>query len=361
VAGKTWMIYGANGYTGELVARRAAAAGERPILAGRGAAGVKALAAQLDLPARVFPLTDPGSLRANLVDVDAVLHCAGPFLHTSRPLVDACLAGGTHYLDITGEIPVFEAIFARDAEARAAGVALLPGVGFDVVPSDCLAARLAAALPGATRLELAFHSAGSGFSHGTLTTMIESLPAAGAVRREGKIVPVPAAFDAREIPFSCGPRWAVTIPWGDVSTAFHTTGIPNIRVYAAVPPSAIRRLRRFRPLLPLAGLAPVKALLKAWVDRKVTGPDEHARETARTFLWGRVADDEGHEITATLETPEGYALTAASALECTRRLRAGAVAPGAWTPAKAFGADLVAELPGVVVGDLVRYSGQPGV
>lgn len=366
---KPWMIYGANGYTGELVARHAIERGERPVLAGRSAGAVEALAGELGLAARVFPLTDPGSARANLVDVDAVLHCAGPFVHTSRPLVEACLASGTHYLDITGEIQVFEAILARGAEARRAGVALLPGVGFDVVPTDCLAARLAAALPAATHLELAFHGAGGGISHGTLTTMIENLPRAGAVRRDGRIVPVPAAFDAKQIEFSCGRRWAMTIPWGDVSTAFHTTGIPNVRVYTAAPPASIRRLQRLRPLLRVAGLRPVKALLKAWVDRKVTGPDEQARAKGRMYLWGRAAVGEatgepteptepgGEAATATLETPEGYALTALAAVECVRRLLAGDVEPGAWTPARAFGADLVASLPGVTVGEVVRATG----
>ncbi len=356
-AARTWMIYGANGYTGELVARRAVERGERPILAGRDAAAVEALAADLDLPARPFPLTDPGSARVNLVDVDAVLHCAGPFVHTSRPMVDACLGSHTHYLDITGEIGVFESILPRDAEAKRAGAALLPGVGFDVVPTDCLAARLAAALPGATHLELAFHSERGGVSRGTLKTMIESLPHAGAERRNGKIVPLPAVYDLKEIELSCGPRWAMTLAWGDVSTAFHTTGIPNIRVYTGTPPAAARRLQRLRALLPVAGLGPVKALLKAWVDHRDPGPDEETRKSARVYLWGRATDATGASVTGTLETPEGYAFTAESAVECTLRALAGGpgfAGPGAWTPSRAFGADLVAELPGVSVGELVR-------
>ena len=335
MADATWMIYGANGYTGELVAREAVRRGERPILAGRNAGAVEALAAELELPARVFPLTDPGSVRANLVDVAAVVHCAGPFVHTSRPLVRGCLASGTHYLDITGEIPVFEAILAHGADARRAGVALLPGVGFDVVPTDCLAARLAAALPGATHLELAFYGDGGGVSRGTLKTMIEGLPHAGAERRDGRIVPLPAVYDAKEIEFSCGPRWAMTVAWGDVSTAFHTTGIPNIRVYTGASPAAIRRMRRLRPLLPLAGLGPVKALLRAWAAHRDPGPDAEVRESGRVYLWGRAADAAGASVTATLETPEGYAFTATSAVECTLRLlarrwrrRAGLLDPG---------------------------------
>src|SRR6185312_8089957 len=350
----TWMIYGANGYTGELVARDAVRKGLAPILGGRNAEAVGRLARELCLPSRVFSLYDPQGTAAELYGVQAVLHCAGPFFHTSAPMVNACLATGAHYLDITGEISVFESVLSRGEEARKAGVALLPGVGFDVVPSDCLAARLAAALPDATELALAFDTAGGSVSRGTMKTMIESLPGAGAVRRNGEIVPVPVAFDVREIDF--GPRvskrWAMTIPWGDVSTAYHSTGIPNIRVYAGTPPSQIRRMKRLAPLLPLAGWGPVKRLALRWVDKKVTGPSEQVRETARVHLWGEVRNAAGRSATATLETPEGYRFTASSSIAAVERLLAGAVPPGAWTPSRAFGANFVEGLPGVVVGEL---------
>lgn len=347
-----WMIYGANGYTGRLVAEEARRRGLEPVLAGRSAGPVEELAAELELPHRAFPLSDPLSVRANLADVAAVLHCAGPFVKTSRPLVEACLDTATHYLDITGEIQVFEGVLGRDDDARQAGVSLLPGVGFDVVPTDCLAARLAGALPGAERLELAFTAEGGSWSAGTLKTMIEGLPHLGAVRRDGRIVPVPAAWRERDVEFGCGRRRVVTIPWGDVSTAFHSTGIPNVRVYTAMPPRDIRRLRRLRWLLPLAGIGPVKRLLQGMVERRVSGPDAEARETARTYLWGRAEDAAGAAVTATLETPEGYTFTAASAVECTARLLAGGIAPGAHTPSRAFGADLATQIPGVTGGEI---------
>jgi short subunit dehydrogenase-like uncharacterized protein len=354
---RPWMIYGANGYTGELIAREAVRRGLRPVLAGRNARAVTALAAELGLDSRAFSLDDAAAAAQGIAGMAAVLHCAGPFVRTSQPMVEACLGAGAHYLDITGEIAVFEPILGRRGEdARRAGVALLPGVGFDVVPSDCLAARLARALPDATELALAFTADRGGMSRGTLKTMIESLPAAGAVRRGGKIVPVPLAFDAREIDFggALGKRWAMTIPWGDVSTAFHSTGIPNIRVYTGTPLAAIRRARLFSPLLPLAGLKPVKRFLERRVDRREPGPSAEVRATARTYLWGEVTNAAGVAFTSTLETPEGYQITAFSAVECARRAAAGLVPPGAWTPSKAFGADYVTELPGVVAGPVVR-------
>src|SRR3954469_4906998 len=350
----TWMIYGANGYTGELVAREAVRKGHVPILGGRNVESVGRLARELGLPSRVFSLDDEQGTAAELYGVKAVLHCAGPFVHTSAPMVNACLATGAHYLDITGEIAVFESVLSRGEEAKKAGVALLPGVGFDVVPSDCLAARLAAALPDATELALAFDTAGGSVSRGTMKTMIESLPGAGAIRRNGEIVPVPVAFDVREIDFGSGTgkRRAMTIPWGDVSTAYHSTGIPNIRVYSGTPPSQIRKMKRLAPLLPMAGWGPIKRLALHWVDKRVTGPSEQVRETARIHLWGEVRNAAGRPVTATLETPEGYRFTAASAVASVERLLQGTVPPGAWTPSRAFGADFVAGLPGVVVGEL---------
>ncbi len=223
------MIYGANGYTGELIAREAVKRGERPVLAGRNAAAIEPLARELGLEWRAFDLARP-----DLSGVQLVLHCAGPFMHTSRPMVDACLAAGVHYLDITGEIAVFEAVFRRDAEARQRRVTLLPGVGFDVVPTDCLAAQLHAELPDANELWLAFFTR-SGVSRGTLRTMIEGAGLGGAIRRDGRIKVVPQMYDVQEIPFTSGPKLAMTIPWGDISTAYRSTGIPNIRVYSSQP------------------------------------------------------------------------------------------------------------------------------
>jgi short subunit dehydrogenase-like uncharacterized protein len=346
-----WLLYGATGYTGELVAREAARRGHAPVLAGRNAAAVGALAAALGAKHRAFALDDVETIRRGLDGVAAVLNCAGPFVRTSAPMVEACLASGVHYLDITGEIPVFEAVLARGEAARRAGVALLPGVGFDVVPSDCLAARLAEALPDAVDLALAFHGEGTSMSRGTLKTMIESLPHLGAVRRDGRIVPVPPAWDVRKVPFSCGERWAMTIPWGDVSTAYHSTGIPDVRVYSGTPPRMIRRFKRLAPLLPLLGAAPVKRFLQRRVERRVTGPSEAARAAGRMYLWGEVRNAAGAAVSGTLDTPEGYALTVLSSLASLERLLAGGVSPGAWTPSRAFGWRFVTELPGVVLGE----------
>jgi len=335
-----WLIYGANGYTGELIAREAVRRGHRSILAGRHAAKIEPLARELGCDARVFDLD-----AIDLAGVALVLHCAGPFSITSAPMVDACLRAGAHYLDITGEIAVFESIFARDGEAKSRGVTFLPGVGFDVVPTDCLAAMLAERLPGATELVLAFHMKGSALSRGTTRTMIESLHAGGAIRRDGRLVRVPPAFDVRAIPFSCGERTAMTIPWGDLATAFRSTGIPNIRVYMAASPRAVTRMRRLRWLLPFIKPKPVRRLLQS-IAAPRGGPDERKRAAGRAYLWGEVSNG-SESRSMSMTTPEGYAFTVISAVNAVERVLSGA-RPGAFTPSQLLGAELVTTIPGVL-------------
>ncbi len=339
------LIYGANGYTGELVAREAVRRGLAPTLAGRYAPALANLARELDLPYRVFSLDDPQSLRQALSETGTgtVLHCAGPFVRTSRPMVDACLATGVSYLDITGEIAVFESILKRDAEAREAGVVLLPGIGFDVVPTDCMAMQLKELLPDASHLDLAFVAEGGGWSRGTLATMIESLPHAGAMRRNGRIVPLPLAAETMEIELPIGRRTVMSIAWGDIATAFRTTGIPNIRTFTGVPVRTVKRLRRLRPLLPLAGWKPIKRLLQLWVRRTVTGPTAAQRQAGRSWIWGSVRNADGESVSRSFATAEGYALTARTAVEGLLRVARHDVPPGAWTPARAFGARFIAE------------------
>lgn len=343
-----WMLYGANGYTGELIAREAVRRGQQPILAGRDPVAVSTLARELQCPSRTFALDNHQTIVNALQGVAFVLHCAGPFAQTSAPMVAACLETRVHYLDITGEISVFEAIFARDTEAKERGVTLLPGVGFDVVPTDCLAAMLKRRLPSATELLLAFYSPGAQLSRGTLKTMIEGIGEGGAIRRDGKIVRVPMAFDAREIPFASGPRMAMTIPWGDVSTAFRTTRIPNIRVYSAASPKSIARMRRMRPFLPIAAWKPIRLLLQAFASRR-TGPSEELRSSGRTNLWGRVVDGQGTEVTMTMTTPEGYAFTVLSAMAAVERFLGSTPNGGSTTPATNFGPEFVTTIPGVVM------------
>jgi short subunit dehydrogenase-like uncharacterized protein len=342
-----FQIYGATGYTGELVAREAARRGLHPILAGRSPEKVAGLAGELGLEHRAFPLDSPAAVNAGVRGVRAILNCAGPFSRTSRPLTDACLNAGTHYLDITGEEVVLEDQAGRSAEARAAGVVLLPGVGFDVVPTDCLAAHLKRRLPTATRLVLAFRSSGR-LSRGTALTALEGIADGGLVRKGGVLTPVPAAWKTRPIDFGDGRTVpAITIPWGDVATAYHSTGIGDIEVYMAAPWG----LRVTARLTRYVGWLLRQRAVQGWIARGIRsgspGPTEGERRANRCYLWGAVADPAGRTAVARQETPDGYDLTVQAALAAVSRVRAGQVTPGYHTPATAFGPDFVLELPGV--------------
>lgn len=346
-----WMIYGANGYTGRLIAREAAQRGLRPILAGRNAGALAALAKETGLAARVFGL-GADELARGLEGVDLVLHCAGPFSATCAPMLEACLAQRVHYLDITGEIDVFAHCHAQHARAQQAGIVVLPGAGFDVVPTDCLAAQLKRELPGATSLVLAF-DAGGGFSPGTAKTSVEGLGRGGRVRRGGELVRVPLGWKSRtfERPATtvspAAQRTAVTIPWGDVYTAHVSTGIPDIEVYTTVPPATVRRLRRLRLLGPLLRTGLVQGFLKRRVERSVRGPSESRRAGTESIVWGEVSDGQGHEYHARLRVPNGYDLTVSASLGIVEHLLRAAPGGGYYTPSQLMGADYVMGLPGV--------------
>ena len=346
-----WLLYGANGYTGELVARLAAAQGHRPILAGRSADGVCALSERLGLERRLFSLEERSRIDEALAGMSVVLHCAGPFSRTSRPMADACLRTRTHYLDITGEVGVFEALAARDAEARAAGVMLLPGCGFDVVPSDCLAVHLKGRLPGARRLALAYAGFGR-VSRGTATTAIEGLGRGGLVRRGGVLTPVPSAWKSRRIDFGDGPRTAITVPLGDLSSAWHSTGIPDIELYFAAPPGLRLLAVAARRLGPLLGSEAVRRFLAARVRAGAPGPSEEERRRGHAFVWGEAEDDAGRRAASRLATPEGYTFTAHAVLAVVERVLAGQAPAGFQTPAKAYGPDFVLGIEGVTRTDL---------
>jgi short subunit dehydrogenase-like uncharacterized protein len=342
----TTLVYGAYGYTGKLIAEEAADRGQDIIVAGRNGTKARGLATMLGVGARVFGVADAAD---NLDGVDILLNCAGPFVETSDPLVEACLETGTHYLDITGEFEVFEALAERDREAEQAGICLLPGVGFDVVPTDCLAGHLRDRLPDANELRLGFDAL-SAVSGGTIASAIEHASGGGKIRRDGAIVDVPVASSSRTIDFGRGPKHAVTIPWGDVSTAYYTTGIENIEVYTPMPERVATLLRVSDPARNVLGIGPVKRCLQALARQMFSGPSAQQRQTDRAYVWGEASSGERTAVSR-LETPEPYTLTVDAATTAVARFEGGEAPTGYHTPASAFGPEFVLEL-----GDVVGFA-----
>ena len=340
-----WLLYGANGYTGELIAREAARRGAKPILAGRSRAKVQALAKELGLEARVFSLDDQTATLIALEDVTAVLNCAGPFAHTGGRMMQACLASHVHYLDITGEIDVFELAHSLDEKAKRARAVLIPGVGFDVVPTDCVAERLREALPDATHLALAFDSR-SRSSVGTAKTVIEMLRNGGRIRKDGKIVEVKFGYRTRQIDLGDGPRETTCIPWGDVSTAYHTTGIPNIEFFLSGPAGIGKRMEQADTWRWLLKRPLVQWFAKRRVARGAPGPDKTERENNPTLVWGEVVNAAHEKRVARIRVANGYVVTVHAALAILERVLSEPSLAGFFTPAKLMGARFVESLPG---------------
>ncbi len=349
---KTWLLYGAYGYSGALILEEALRRGHRPILAGRSAEKLRPLAEARGLESRAFALDDPAEVRKGVDGAALVMHAAGPFVHTARPMIEACLEARASYADITGEIPVFRRTLAQDGRAKERGVALLSGAGFDVVPTDCLAAFVAGKVPAATSLELAFAALGRA-SRGTSLTALEAAPGGGAVRRGGELRPWTLGRGLKRIRFSDRERLALPIPWGDLETAYRTTGIPDITTYMAVPDGLARALwiawpatAVWQPVLRrVLGSSLVQSRGRRAIEARGPGPTAEERARSKSLVWARAASRTGASAEAWLEAPEGYDFTALSAVRVVERLLAGGHV-GALTPAGAFGADFVLEIPG---------------
>lgn len=341
-----WLLYGAYGYTGRLVIDEALQRGHKPVLAGRNKEKLAPLAKRFGLGWLALDLEDEAGLATAVAPFDLVFHAAGPFSLTSDPMLRACLDRETHYVDITGEISVFENTFRYDEPARQKGLTFISGGGFDVVPSDCLARYVADRLPNATELELAIAALGHA-SAGTTNTALELLPKlkkGSLVRRNGRYQPYPIGQGAKEVTFSNGrTRTLHPLPWGDLATAYRSTGIPNITTYMRLPVSSslARLFWLYRTLLTIK---PLRRLAQAIVKRRITGPDEARRQTGRSYLYARAANERGTAVEAWLETMEGYRLTAVTGVHIVEKILNGQAPAGTPTPTQAFGADFILEL-----------------
>jgi short subunit dehydrogenase-like uncharacterized protein len=346
------VIYGASGYTGGLVARKARAAGLEPVLASRRSKALAALAGELTLDTCAFALDDPRAMDGALEDAAVLLNCAGPFQATVAPLADACARTGTHYLDLAGEVEQYETVRDRAERAAVAGVMLMPGVGFGIVPTDCVAVHLKRRLPSATRLELAFQTVGE-ISRGAARAVLTGLHRQGVERRGGSYVPIRPGARRRRIDFGDGPVKCVTNPWrGDLCTAWHSTGVADIEVYVAPPAplGAIMASTRYTGWF--LGSSVGQGLLQRAIDRLPHGPTEQQLADGYTRVWERVRDPDGASATALLRGPEAYVFTALTALECAKRALAGEAPPGFQTPAMAYGPELIGAMDGVTLEDL---------
>jgi short subunit dehydrogenase-like uncharacterized protein len=339
------LIYGANGYTGELIARYANDFQLKPVIAGRRKDAIEPLAKKLGLQFLVFDLDDSSALIDRFSKFKLIINCAGPFQFTAKQVIEACLKTHTHYIDINGDVSVFEMIKTYDAAAKKAGIMLLPGAGFDVVPTDCLGLKLKKFLPDANFLQLAFATIGGSISHGTATTVANKLGEGGIVRKDGKIIKKKLGHKGMWI--QCGEErfFVMTIPWGDISTSYVTTGIPNIETYVQVP-------KRFYYLLKIQFAFNwllrknfIRNYVKRKINRRPAGPSDEQRSKAYTLVWGKVMNDKGNEVSTYIKVADGYTLTYHSCLVIAKKILNGNFKTGYQTPGTAYTETLLNEFP----------------
>ena len=339
------MIYGATGYTGRLIAAHAANSRCSPVVAGRTADRVRALAAEFGIPGRTVALDETKRFDEALEDVDVLVNAASPFAQTARPLIEACLRTRTHYLDVTGELPVFQDASRYDEPARKRGVMIMPGAGLGIVASDCLAAHVAASIPKPKYLRIGLLRPAM-FSRGTFRSALGLSNSQVTIRRNGNLVSLPAARLQRAFDYGEGMRESVAVSWPDVFTAYFSTGIRNIETYLAAD-FASRAFYQFGSVMAdTLRLAPVQRVLdvatRAWPE----GPSAEQRQSDKCVIVAEAEDSWRRRVSARLETPDGYSFTAEATTAIARHILRGSFIPGFHTPAQVYGADFVLTLKG---------------
>lgn len=352
-----FLIYGSYGYTGKLIAELACRQGLRPILGGRNKDKLIEQAKLLNLDYRVFDVNNLEATKAALKDFVCVIHCAGPFVDTYKNMAEACIESHTHYLDITGEIEVIENLSKMNSQAQAANIMILPGAGFDVVPSDCLAQHLKSRLANATELTLAIKAkgpknAGPSVSRGTARTMLNGFSSGAMIRDGGVLKTVPLSWKKRGFDFGDHKETVcTTIGWGDIASAWWSTRIPHIETYMAVPPKFIFISKLLNPIKSLFKWKRLQQVIQDKINKLPEGPTAEMRKQSSSHIYGEAKNAAGDKVVSLLITPEGYDCTAMTTLLIVKKILADNVRVGFQTPSTAYGKDLVLEVPNVTRND----------
>lgn len=320
------MIYGATGYVGCMAAEYAKAHGLDIVIAGRSHDKVRALAAELDVPYCVF--TPDAPMAGSLDGVGVLVNFAGPFAQTANVLMRGCIKAGVDYLDITAEIDVYRLAERLGAEAAGSGVMLLPGVGWDVVPTDCLAVHVARRVQDPQSLSIALQVAGS-MSRGSALSVSEIIGAGLLARIDGQLVATPDA-QPRHFDFGDGLEVCAPLSFGDLVTGWHSTGIPNIFVFVH-----------------FSG----EPFPEGDHSQLPDGPNTQQREAHRARAVAEVTGADGTVARSVIETVNGYTYTPLAAVEAARRVLSGERRAGFETPAKLLGVGFADSIAGTTITD----------
>ena len=346
------LIYGAYGFVGKEISRLAKEKGLNPVLAGRNKKKIQDLASALKLDYLVFSLSEVDKVEKHISDFDIIMNCAGPYIETFKPIVKVCIKNNTHYLDLSGEIPVYEAIYnmARDSSMQSRAM-LISGIGFDVAPTDCLALHLKENFESGSKLTIAFKSDGpAGLPPGTIKTMVSLIPYGNWIRKEGSMIRPNKGIETKLIQFTSEPVKSLRITWGDLFTAYHSTGIPNIEVYASFPKMTIMQLKfidAFRSILS-------RPRILNFLSRTLKGGStEEQRKKTKMYIYAELSNAQGERVICRMNGPEGgFVWTSRLAVEALLLINSGVYKSGYQTPASAFGSDFGVKIEGVSRGEI---------
>jgi len=280
-------VYGATGYTGRLVVAELLEAGAELVVSGRSVEKLEALRAELKLeaPAKPAQLGDPASLRALLADCAVVIDCAGPFVKYGEPVLAAAVDSGTHYLDTTGEQPYMKMAYERYGPgASRAGVAVVPGMGFDYVPGDMIASLTAEGMGELDEIDMFYCWRDFTPSQGTARTTLEMISGRDIEWRNGEWVEAGGSVrrGSYEFPEPFGRQRMFRYPSGEQVTVPRHVPTRNVRASMnAASFSSDLLAPIFEATVRPAGLAmrtPLKRLANAVISRLPEGQTPEQRE-----------------------------------------------------------------------------------
>ena len=332
---KKLLLYGATGYTGRLFARELLNNNIQPILAGR-SERVESIATEFNCHHRIFALDDYNIIDQNLQDVHLVANLAGPFNLTQNPLVQSCIQTGTHYIDISGEVPQMESAFMFDQQAKGAEIMIMPGAGFGVVPTDIAAALAKDHLPDANYLRIAYATEG-GVSRGTLKTILKDVEKPGFIRKYGKWEQANPA--SKQMDFSVKGQYftAVYNPWrADLFTAYVSTLIPNIEMYTVFPGIIVKMMQG--KMLWLRDF-----ILNYGLKFLPDGPSKKNLKKGSAIIHVEAGNEQDSVVHVNLLGPEAYLFTVKTLLKTSERILNGQLISGTQTPS-VYGRDLIEDI-----------------
>ncbi len=335
------VVYGATGFTGALICEELERQAIPFAIGGRDEQKLRALAARLPSHPRFFlaDLADGAGLRTFAEAGKVVLSCAGPFARFGKPVQDAALQAGAHWLDVTGEYAFVLATRTRDSEARRSGVAMINAVGLDIIPSDAVAAAAAGQLPDVEWLRVAVATRGP-VTRGTLRSMVDIAAEGGLAFLDETLTPEPPGAErwTAHFPAPFGDQACVSLPLADVVAAPASTGALNVRSFGVAPFWAGPALRLAPWLQKLAGMKPVRSVIDQRIE-SLEGPSQNSREKGRFAVYAEARAVDGRVATAWAVGGDAYDFTAAAAVHCAKLASAkGFEKSGALTPTQAFGA-----------------------